>query len=128
MEPAALHPSPAVLELLNPLTPADVLAWRGQVEASKGEAKVMPAEFAATVASLDPLKALALFKGDVLVLSGPADRIARAESAEQYITAARSAGRRAAHLRIACGDHALSDPLARQAAIEQIMQFSKTRG
>lgn len=114
--------------LLNPLTPADIATWRGQTPPDGIDAKSMPAEFAGTVGSLDPLAAMAKFTGATLVLSGPADRVAKAESAEQFIAAARAAGHKAMHLLIACGDHVLSDPLARQSAIEHITHFSNPRG
>lgn len=114
--------------LLNPLLPADVTSWRNQANADHAERSHIPAKFADTIGTIDPLNALGQFKVSMLVLNGASDRTARADSAEQYITAARSAGHRAAHLLIACGDHALTDSLARQAAIEKIVQFVKSRG
>ena len=114
--------------LLNPLMPADVTAWRNQANAQDADRAVLPAEFVNTVSALNPLEVLARFSVSMLALNGPADRAARAESALQYVSAARSAGWKATHLLIACGDHALTDPSAKQAAIEQIVKFTQSRG
>lgn len=114
--------------LLNPLLPADVTAWRNQTGAEDADQAVIPAEFADTIGAINPLDSLARFSVSMLVLNGPADRAARADTAVQYVSAARSAGWIATHLLIACGDHALTDVSAKQAAIEQIVQFCRSRG
>jgi hypothetical protein len=114
--------------LVNPLLAVDVTASRNQSGAGDAGRAVLPAEFINTVGTLNPLESLSRFSGSMLVLNGPADRAARADSAQQYITAVRSAGGTATHLLIACGDHAFTDPSAKQAAIEQIVQFATLRG
>lgn len=111
--------------VINPATPQGVsgpLAKRSEKAGDSSDA-ALPRAFIESIRELNFAEALQQSRCPVLVLNGAADDIVSPAEDRTFFEAARQNGRPATSLLIAQGNHALTDPHARQAVFEQVIGF-----
>lgn len=110
--------------LVNPPVTAELTGGAKARTAGEGAKPApLPTEFVRTMPELRPDGAFTRSDLRVRAVSGAADALIAPTSASHYTELARAAGCAASWLLVALGDHAFTDPAARQAALQPIVEF-----